>query len=164
MANDRPAVKPNGFQWPLLVAGLLVAQVALGSTAAYLAVRDPAHAVTPGYHAKALAWEDQAKRRAASDRLGWRAGAEFVGGELQVRIIDREGTPVRGAVVEATVFHHARGKEVAKLDLVANEAGVYSAPFHADRAGTWEVRLITRRGDDEFLWTEARDHSAEIGR
>jgi nitrogen fixation protein FixH len=161
MADDRAAVTPRGFQWPMLVAGLLVAQVALGAATAYLAVRDPAHAVTPGYHAKALGWDDQAKRQAASDALGWRAGAELAAGELRVRIADRDGFPVRDAVVEATVFHHARGKEISKLDLIADGSGVYSAPFHADRAGTWEIRLTARRGADVFLWTEARDRSAE---
>ena len=63
--------------WPdRPVVALLGAQVALGAATAYLAVRDPAHAVTPGYHAKALAWEDQLKRQSASDALGWKAGAE----------------------------------------------------------------------------------------
>ena len=161
MADDRAAVRPRGFQWPLLVAGLLVAQVALGAATAYLAVRDPAHAVTPGYHAKALAWDDQAKRLAASDALGWSAGAEFASGELRVRIADSDGLPVRGAVVEATVFHHARGKEVVRLDLAPGDADVYSAPFQADRPGTWEIRLTARRESDVFLWTEARDRSAE---
>ena len=161
MADDRAAVTPRGIQWPLLVAGLLVAQVALGAAAAFLAVRDPAHAVTPGYHAKALGWDDQAKRLAASDALGWRAGAEFAAGALRVRIVDHEGLPVRGAVVDATVFHHARGREVARLSLATDGADVYSAPFRAERAGAWEIRLTARRGADEFLWTEIRDRSME---
>jgi nitrogen fixation protein FixH len=165
MADDRTALTPsNGRRWPLLVAGLLIAQVGLGAATAYIAVRDPAHSVTPGYHAKALAWEEQARRQAASDSLGWTAGAEFTANKLHVRLVDRDGLPVRGAAVEAMVFHHARGKEAVKLDLQADSAGVYSAPFHAERAGTWEVRLTARRGGDEFLWTEARDHSAEIVR
>jgi len=154
----------RGYQWPLLVVALLVAQVALGATAAYLSVRDPAHTVTPGYHAKALAWEDQAKRQAASDHLGWRAGAEFRNGHLQLRLVDRDGLPVRGAIVDVALFHHARGKDVVKLNLLPTAADVYTAPFHADRAGLWEIRVTAMRGRDQFLWSETRDHSAELAR
>lgn len=164
MADDRPPMTSRGLRWPFLVAGLLGAQVALGAATAYLAVRDPAHSVTPGYHAKALAWDEQAKRQTASDALGWSAVAKFKAGELQVQLRDRNGNPVRATVVEAEVFHHARGKDVAHLVLKPNDAGNYVAPFRADRAGMWEIRLTARRGADQFLWSETRDHTAEIVR
>src|SRR3982751_1085339 len=111
MAHDRAPMSSRGLCWPFLVAGLLGAQVAVGAATAYLAVRDPAHSVTPGYHAKALAWEEQAKLQTTSDALGWSAVANFKAGELEVQLRDRDGNPVRATLVEAVVFHHARGKD-----------------------------------------------------
>jgi nitrogen fixation protein FixH len=156
---------PRGLQWPLLVGGLIAAQVALGAATAYLAVRDPAHTVTPGYHAKALAWDEEAGRRAASAKLGWKAAAELVGAagqrELRVSLHDRAGQPIIGATVQATVFHHARAKEIATLPLTPAGAGGYSATVAVARSGVCEVRLVVRRGGDEFHWTNIADYPLE---
>jgi nitrogen fixation protein FixH len=160
VANDRPAVKPpSGLVWPLMVVAMLAAQLALGGAAAYLATRDPAHAVTPGYHAKALAWDGEAQRRTASDALGWTAKADFKDGAVHVSLADRNGKPISNATVHAVVFHHARASDVRRVELQADKDGGYSAPFTMDRRGVWEIRLVAQRGADEFLWTESRDHS-----
>jgi nitrogen fixation protein FixH len=164
MANARAAMTAKhagAWKWPATVVGLLVAQVALGAATAYLAVRDPAHTVTPGYHAKALAWEGEALRRRKSDALGWRASAEFAqregGAVLRAMLRDRRGAPVDGAHVTATAFHHARGRDATTVDLLAVGGGAYEAPITAERAGVWEIRLDAARGDQEFHWTDVRE-------
>ena len=155
----------QGLQWPLLVAAMIVVQMTAGAGATYLALRDPAHTVTPGYHARALAWDEEAARRDASAKLGWGAAAEILGApgqrKLRVTLHDRAGQPVDGATVQATVFHHARGKEIANLSLAPAGPGAYAAALAAERSGVWEVRLTVRRGNDTFHWTDVAEHRLE---
>jgi nitrogen fixation protein FixH len=65
--------------------------------------------------------------------------------------------PVLAATVHLEVFHHARATERVQVTLEPAEHGFYSASIPMKRAGTWEIRVTARRGQEVFSSTLTQD-------
>jgi nitrogen fixation protein FixH len=152
-----PRIPPHVF-WPGLVIAFMAMSVIAMTTTMMLAVSDPSFAVIDDYETKASTWNDTAAQRHASAALGWTASIEFgkdvdVYGERSViiRLNDRDGDPVTGAAVHATLFHPARSANRLTATFEESDPGAYVGRFTPRREGLWEVELTARRGDDAFI-------------
>lgn len=150
------------WKWAGLVVGLLVLQVLMGGFAALLAVSDPAFAVIPNYHERAMHWDDVVAARQASAALGWKSqvvaadSADLFGKRsLTVRLQDAAGQPLADAQVRLQLYHHARPLEVQEVTLLPDAAapGQYVGEAIIRRQGLWEVELKADRDGQHYLAT-----------
>ena len=144
----------TGRGWPIAVAVILGATVALNLWVARLAGSDPSFAIEPDYYQKALHWDDEMAQQRANEALGWRlepalAPIDRAGARLTVRLTDRAGAPLSGATVTVQALAVARASRSVHATL-APGAGDYGAvlPLHTD--GEWELRFEARRGAERF--------------
>ena len=79
-------------------------------------------------------------KRAAQDRLGWRAEAQYVGGALALRIADAQARPAAVARMDVTVGRTTHVAADISPDLVFDGAR-WTAPMTLER-GHWHVRLL----------------------
>lgn len=139
------------MRWIVFVVGLLVANaVAMGWLVAESG--DPSPRVLPDYYRKAVAWDDVAAARGASAALGWTATVRL-GDGLEVELRDRDGAPVPGAAVEATIRHQSRADHVLRASPVEAAPGRYAAVVGLARPGLHVVELSAVRGTDRFVTT-----------
>lgn len=149
---------PAHVFWPGLVIGLLLMSVAAMTTTIFLAVTDPSFAVEPNYTEHARNWDETAGARRASDALGWTADIMFgeqnsPSGErdIRVRLTDETGAQIPDASVVATLYHPARSKDRLTATLTREGTGDFRGVFHPSRAGLWEIELVARQGEAQFL-------------
>lgn len=156
--------------WPGLVLALLGAQLGLVIVAIYLATSDPSVVVEPNYYQQALRWDEHAAQLRTNAALGWSltidvAPTADLRGQraLTATLRHRDGTPLDGATITITLFHHARGHDRTHLTLTAAGAGRYVARAPLPRSGLWQFRCAVRRGPDTFTAVIDQDISAVRG-
>jgi nitrogen fixation protein FixH len=143
--------------WPLAVSAVLAVTVGANAVVFYLA-RDPGAAVVePDYYRRAVRWDSTLAARRASAALGWTVSAALGplstgsrGTELAVRLADRDGRPLAGALVRAVLLHNRDAEHPLTAALVPRGAGLYVARLPLERTGRWEVRLEVVRGAERF--------------
>lgn len=136
---------------PLLAGGIMAACLASTGALIFMAERDRTFAVEPNYYAKALAWDRDHQAALRSRALGWNALARAQGEELVVTLTDREGRPVKGAVVGAEVFASIRAAVRTHLALTESSAGEYRTVLPAGPSGLWRVNLTAQHEEDRFV-------------
>ncbi len=149
----------SAWFWMTLI-GLIAAVdfVAFG----YLIVRssnDPTFAVEERYYEKGLDWDREMAQRRANEELGWHAGVaaeRSAGGEraIRVRLTDRHGAAVAGAVVSVEAFANARASVRHAREGVTDDAGecLLLVPAGSPGAwGAWEARLRVTGGGGEVF-------------
>lgn len=110
--------------------------------------------VAPRPYESGLVYNAELERLRAQEALGRRAGAAARPEGLEVVIQDRDGRPLAGLRVSATLQRPAT--EQGRTELVLSEAapGVYAAP-HA-LSGAWDVRIEAAAGAGRSLIAERR--------
>ena len=146
----------RGIQWPIGVALVLATTVVGDVWIAIVASRDRAFAVEPDYYQKAVHFDDELARPAASARLGWtvtptlQLGRLGSPGTVSIVVRDAADAPVTGARVELLAMHNARATHQLVAALAERGGGAYAAPLDAERPGEWELRFVIARGTDRF--------------
>jgi nitrogen fixation protein FixH len=160
-ANE--AAKRGAIFWPALIICLLVGHGLMIVTGVYIATRDRTFAIEPDYYQKGLHWDQIAQQQKENARLGWNVALELgsavnVLGQRTVtcRLTNRLGNPLDGGQIDLVAFSHARGSDRLSAVLEPQGDGKYEAPVRITRKGTWEFRLMIRRGPDTFTLTEQR--------
>ena len=168
VANAEPRGRP--WLWPTIIIGALSLHVVALIVVAFIATRDPSFAVEPNHYQKALAWDGSAARLRASQQLGWTVSlqADTTADELGRRrlvchIVNKDGTAVVGADVQALIFHHARAADRVQVSLSPEKDGTYAALVPMKRAGLWECRVAVRRGDALFSTVVMQEVGEEAG-
>ena len=149
---------PHHIVWPGLVVVMLGGSVLTGVVTMTLATGDPSFAIEPDYYERALAWDEDAARRRASESLGWSAdtslatSADALGNRVfTVTLIDRDGQPIDDARVSMTAFHKASSAERETFHFDHTGQGVYVTQLSSPRDGAWQIDLVAARHDDTFL-------------
>jgi len=134
------------FKWGTLIIFLLASQVAIGIVAIVLANSDPTVAVVPGYHKKALLWDESVQLRHSSADLGWNVKLNVIPGvsssRLQWTVTDRDGKAVQNLHGPVVIFHHARAGTPIEFHIEDQRDGIV-----LDRAGYWQVEMTLNNGD-----------------
>ncbi len=153
----------RGWYWPWLVTAALLFTVGVNVAMLVAVSRDPnGSVVEPDYYRKAVAWDQTMARQSASDGLGWRASAVLRrtaadSGAIEVRAVGRDGAPIIGARVVATLIHNRDAANPIRVALQEGAPGRYGAPVLLAHRGLWEVRVDARRDTDRFLATVHTD-------
>ncbi|HVU04551.1 MAG TPA: FixH family protein [Polyangiaceae bacterium] len=154
-------LSPGTF-WAAFPAVLLGGLVTIVMGMAYVAVSDPSFAVTDGYYARALSWDEQVAARTRSAALGWKGevhATRMPEGDVEVvvRLTDRAGKPVTGTHVDVTAFPVALSRYVSRGVLVESAPGEYRVRIPLRRDGWTEIDVDATRGGDRFTQTERRN-------
>jgi len=142
------------LKWGTFVVLLLGSQVAIGVAAIVLAGSDPSVAVVPGYHQKAILWDESVQLRQASLELGWtvelKMSPEDKGNLLTWTIRDRDGDTIDSLKGRVVMFHHARANESVEFRVEEHPSGVM-----LDRDGLWQIEMTldTQQMDRRFFYS-----------
>ena len=143
--------------WHVLVGFILFFGLVIGLdvTFATLAYRSfPGESASDPYEAgieynRTLA---QHRREAA---LGWRAEADTTGPQINFRIVDRTGAPVRGLQVSGTATRPATESGAIALTFHEVEPGRYVSASPTAR-GAWDVAVTARNASGARFEAERR--------
>lgn len=160
---------PPHIVWPGIVIALLLMSVTMVTVTVVFATRDPSFAVESDYYERGLNWDDEMAQAEQNAELGWDAAPEVAAEAdalhrrvLSVTLTDRDGAPIEGAEVEASVFHYTSAHQIQTETLVAtDEPGVYEALFAIDRDGRWKLDLTVVSGDERFTDEQTLELSFE---
>lgn len=140
-ANSRAA-----FKWGSLVIALLASQVAIGIAAIILASSDPSVAVVPGYHQKAILWDESVSLRESSRAMGWTVqhhlAASEGGHRLTWTIRNKEGEEVQNLHGRILLYHHAHARDAIIVPIEDHAEGI-----SLDPPGIWQVEMTLTSGD-----------------
>lgn len=128
------------FRWGALIVLLLASQIAIGVAAIVLAGSDPSVAVVPGYHKKAILWDESMAMREHSRELGWNVTLRVLPGLRTSRVnwtvCDRDGSELKNLRGRVLMFHHARANEAIEFRIEDHPDGM-----EVDRFGLWQVEM-----------------------
>lgn len=133
--------------WVGAIVGLLSMQLIGGVVTVYLAVGDPTVAVIPNYYQAGLEWD--VKHRNLDQFVNMQFQVELtvdptdeLSRQRQLMIkLTRNGLAVGKQRVSASIYHHARGADVVKLNFDEGHEGQYVAPCRLTQSGLWEVEI-----------------------
>lgn len=149
-------------RWKLVPVAILLPTVLFAAWRVQISLDDPHFAVPDHYYEQGQDWKAAQARRAASDALGWSAVLEPAaagGSGVELRLHDREGAPVTGAIGTLAAFHNAYPAQVEECGWTETEPGVYRAELLLARAGQWRWQLQLQRGEE--VWSA--DLRREVG-
>ncbi len=158
LQQQREASYRAGWLWGTIVVLLLGSQVAIGIAAVVLASGDPSVAIVPGYHDKALVWDETAERRRQSDRLGWTVFYDLRSESPTLRITDAAGTAIDGLSGTLTLYHHARAASPRVVGVGRRSEQGYPVALPFDRVGLWQFDLdLSSETGTRFVHTRTID-------
>ena len=156
-ALHKPAKPPFVVRgWHVAAGVVAFFALVVGVDAGFLVMAYRTHPgqVAPRPYEAGLIYNAELKRQRAQDALGWRAGAEARPNGLVVLMQDRDGRPLTGLKVSATLQRPAT--EQGRAGVVLNEAA--PGRYGADRAlsGAWDVRIEAADGAGRAFVAERR--------
>lgn len=145
--------------WPIGIAVVVMAFVAIDGALVLTAFRDTAVAAEEGYYDKALAYDRSRVAVLRSSEAGWKAAVAVADTPLpgmprrvDVVIHDRLDQPVTGLVGTLTAVRpaDARLSNSGALLEVPGEPGAYRLLLKVPVRGLWEFQLDARKGADDY--------------
>lgn len=141
-AKARPTKPPFVVKgWHVAAGVVAFFALVVGVDAAFLVTAYRTHPgqVAPRPYEAGLIYNAELERLRVQDALGWRAGAEARANGLDVLMQDREGRPLTGLKVSATLQRPATEQGRAEVVLREEAPGQYGV----DRAlsGAWDARI-----------------------
>ena len=162
-----PLDRPTGrWHWPAIIISFLGVQVVLSFAALYFALSDPSASVEPNYYARGLSYDQRRAEQQLMATLGWQPGLILSGAagspphrSLGLRLVDRNGAPLEGAIVQVVAFAHARAVDRYALTLqpAPGSPGFYAADLPTPQQGLWEFRFTLRHGPQTVAWMTRSD-------
>lgn len=156
--------------WPAAVVGALLVTVGANVAILVLANNSDRAVVEPNYYRRAVAWDSTLAQSARNDALGWRVEASLQAEDrerarVRVRVTDRAGAPVSGAIVRVEAIHNRAAASRSVVGLTESGGGEYAAVARMGHRGLWELRVIAERHGERFTADIRRELAAgEAGR
>ena len=151
-----PSIPPRA---PFTVKGWHVAAgvvaffaVVIGVDGAFLTLAYRTHPgqVAPRPYEAGLLYNTELERLRVQEALGWRAALEARPDAVIVLLRDRDGQPLRGLKVTATLLRPATEQGRSVLTLTETAPGQYSGP-RAGLSGVWDARIDATGGGHSFV-------------
>ncbi|MEJ6790888.1 FixH family protein [Brevundimonas sp. BR2-1] len=156
-ASTRSVKPPFAVKgWHVAAGVVAFFAVVVGVDAGFLVMAYRTHPgqVAPRPYEAGLIYNAELERLRVQDSLGWRAGAEARRDGLDVLMQDREGRPLTGLKVSATLQRPAT--EQGRAEVVLNEEA--PGQYGVDRAlsGAWDARIEAVDGAGRSFIAERR--------
>ena len=152
-APSRPPRAPFTVKgWHVAAGVVAFFAVVIGVDAAFLTLAYRTHPgqVAPRPYEAGLLYNTELERLRVQEALGWRAALEARPDAVIVLLRDRDGQPLRGLSVTATLLRPATEKGRSVLTLTETAPGQYSGP-RAGLSGVWDARIDATGGGHSFV-------------
>ena len=138
--------------WHVAAGVVAFFAVVIGVDAAFLTLASRPHPgqVAPRPYEAGLIYNTELERLRVQEALGWRAAIEARPDAVMVLLRDRDGQPLRGLKVTATLLRPATEQGRSVLTLTETAPGQYSGP-RAGLSGVWDVRVEAGGGGHSFV-------------
>lgn len=155
-----PAPAPPSFTvkgWHVAAGVVAFFAVVIGIDALFLTLAYRTHPgqVAARPYETGLIYNTELERLRAQEALGWRAAAEAAPSGLTVLLQDRDGTPLHGLTVKATLQRPATEQGRSILILTEAEPGRYVG-VHAGLSGAWDTRVEVVGGPGQSFIADRR--------
>lgn len=151
---SKPPFTVKGWHVAAGVVAFFVLVISVDAGFLVMAYRTHPGQVAARPYETGLIYNAELERLRAQDALGWRVGAEARPDGLNVLMQDREGRPLTGLKVSATLRRPATEQGRAEVALKEETPGRYGA----DRAlsGVWDARIEAVDGAGRTFFAERR--------
>ena len=138
--------------WHVAAGVVAFFAVVIGVDAAFLTLAYRTHPgqVAPRPYEAGLIYNTELERLRVQEALGWRAAIEARPDAVMVLLRDRDGQPLRGLKVTATLLRPATEQGRSVLTLTETAPGQYSGP-RAGLSGVWDARIDATGGGHSFM-------------
>lgn len=157
---------PPHIAWPLFIVALLGMSITATVITVVLARSDGGAQIIDDYYQKAINWDEEVARQAASDALGWEtqllvaaAPSGAPSQPVEITIHDRDGRPVEHLEGTVRALRPQRSEAVAEgpLTAVPEQPGVYRNAFPIHQAGLWDFEIVADRDTLHFQTVIRKD-------
>lgn len=140
--------------WHVAAAVVAFFAVIIGVNAVFLTMAYRTHPgqVAPRPYEAGLLYNTELERLRVQEALGWRAALEARPDAVIVLLQDRDGQPLRGLKVTATLLRPATEQGRSVLNLTETAPGQYAAP-RGGLSGVWDARVDATGGGHSFVAT-----------
>jgi nitrogen fixation protein FixH len=138
--------------WHVAAGVVAFFAVVIGVDAAFLTLAYRTHPgqVAPRPYEAGLIYNTELERLRVQEALGWRAAIEARPDAVMVLLRDRDGQPLRGLRVTATLLRPATEQGRSVLTLTETAPGQYIGP-RAGLSGVWDARVDATGGGHSFV-------------
>ena len=152
--SPKPPFAVKGWHVAAGVVAFFALVISVDAAFLVTAYRTHPGQVAPRPYEAGLIYNAELERLRVQDALGWRAGAEARPNGLEVLIQDRDGRPLTGLKVSATLQRPAT--EQGRAEVVLREAA--PGQYGADRvlSGAWDARIEAVDGAGRSFIAERR--------
>lgn len=143
--------------WVCVICGFFSLDFSIAAIAISMAAGDPSFRSIPGYGERAVAWDVRQKRKAISNKLGWKIEVQPVEplrDAIEIRVFDDSNQPIAGCTGSLRLFHFTRVAEQFECDLIEMEPGRYLAKVDVTKNGRWQLEMEIRGDDNQSFWVE----------
>lgn len=158
MTMSEPPVRPpftvKGWHVAAGVVAFFVLVIAVDMSFLVTAYRTHPGQVEAKPYETGLIYNAELERQREQAALGWRAGAEAQGRDIQVLLRDRDGKPLSGLTVSALLQRPATEQGRAELTLKETAPGLYEAPVGL--SGAWDATIEATDARGQRLIAERR--------
>lgn len=161
MSHADTATKADQAWWwfPWAIAGGFVVVIVANVALAYFAVHSSTGLVTEHPFELGNGYNEVLAEGEAQDALGWHGSVRFVPtgpgkGTVEIAMNDAAGQPLAGLAVRAELIRPIEDLAAIPVTLSPGGSGQYVAPVELSRLGQWEVRVLSRRGTDSFVFAK----------
>lgn len=151
MSSRRPApFDPRRSRWiPYAFIGGMLLVVAVNGVLVVSALTTFTGVTVTRPYERGRGYNQVLEEAARQQALGWRAEVSWLGGQLSVAVVDREGLPVGGRLDGE--LQRPLERTAHALNLISTTPGRWSADAAGLAAGQWEARLTLRGPAGERL-------------
>ena len=150
----------SSYRWfPWGIAGAMTAVVAVNLALTYFAVSSSTGLVTKHPFDEGNGYNAILAAAAREDALGWHGKLAIAPEKagpvtLAATITDKDKALVASLAVTAHIERPVEPIPEITLPLTETSPGHYTATTALDRAGQWDVRIVARRGDDLYEFSD----------
>ncbi len=147
--------------WVLAIMLFVLTFVSMNAIFIYLAFKSPPNLVVEDFYERGKRYEDTQKRIEQEKALGW-TGLLIAPTTTRVNQLQTYDVLIQGKNSTALDLHsvtiHAYRPSDARADfskeMVAKAPGMYTAELAFDLPGIWDVIVVSKQGEQEFLVTK----------
>ena len=154
----------SAYRWPMIIVGFLLMSITANGILVYVATRPDVPQPISDYYDRALTWDADRAKLAASRELGWKVDITVPAGEqyalserrpVDVSVHDSEGKPVTGLQGRIFAMRPANTNlnGFSPLTELPHAPGRYRSLARLNAPGLWEMSIDTYQGETPFIYT-----------
>lgn len=154
--NNQPLKNP----WVLGMLAFIVIFLTANTALIYLAFKSPPNLVVADFYERGKRYQDTQKRIEQEKALGWTgfiASTKTRVNQIQTYDVLIQGMNSAALDLDSVIFHAYRPSDANadfSKEMTFKQPGIYTADLAFDLAGIWDVIVVAKQGEQEFLITK----------